>query len=190
MPNWDTYSAMTSPADGDTLLLHDVSEAVVGDKMKKMTWSNAKAALMATSAEINTGTETAKVINPDKFAGSNYGIRVVEIALNGSVALTTSDKAYFRIPSVCNGWNLVSVAAMCKTNTTGPTITVKNGATSMLSTNITIDNGEYDTATAATPPVIDTAHDDVATGAQIEIAVSTAGSNVTYAVVELGFQLP
>jgi len=57
----------------------------------------------------------------------------------------------------------------------------------MLSTNITIDVSEYDPLTAAIPAVIDAAEDDVATGDQIEVAVTGAGTGVTYCVAELIF---
>jgi hypothetical protein len=67
---------------------------------------------------------------------------------------------------------------------------VKNGSTSMLSTNLTVDANEYTSATAATPAVIDTAHDDVATDVLIEVKCSVSGIGTTYAVVTLGFQLP
>ncbi len=146
----------------------------------------------AIASEVTTGTDAARAVTPDALAGSEYGKRMVEVALNAGTALAVTDKAYFRIPSVMNGWNLIEVAAMCKVASTSGaiTITVKNGATSMLSTNITIDQDEYDTLTAATPAVIDTANDGVATGAQIEVAVSGAGVGVTYLVVELTFQLP
>jgi hypothetical protein len=116
----------------------------------------------------------------------------VEVPINGSVALTTSDKAYLRVPSTINGYNLIGVAAMCVGASSGGTVTftVKKGATSMLSTNLTIDAGEYDSSTAAVPAVIDTSHDDVATGNQIEVACSGAGTGVTYASVQLQFQAP
>ena len=88
-----------------------------------------------------------------------------------------------------DGWKLIAVAAMVKgaSSSGAVTLTVKNGATSMLSTNITIDVSEYDTLTAATPAVIDATEDDVATGDQIEAACTGAGTGVTYCVVELIF---
>jgi hypothetical protein len=43
--NWDDYTEITTPADGDTFLEHDVSETVIGSKMKKITWANIKATL-------------------------------------------------------------------------------------------------------------------------------------------------
>jgi hypothetical protein len=144
------------------------------------------------ASEVTTGTSTSLAVTPEALSGSDYGKRVVQIALNGATAITTSDKAYFRVPSVMNGWNLVGVAAMCQTASSSgvPTFTIKNGATSMLSTNLTIDAGETDSSTAAAAAVIDTAEDDVATGNQIEVACSVAGTGTLWVVCELVFQLP
>lgn len=123
---------------------------------------------------------------------SVYSQRIAERDLCGVVPLTTDNKGYIRIPSVCDGWKLQSVAAMCKTASSSgtPTFTIKNGSTSMLSTNLTIDQGEYDSSTAATPAVIDTNNNTVHTGDQIEIACTVAGTGVTYVVVELIFKEP
>lgn len=153
---------------------------------------------LATSAEVNTGTDTSRTITPDALAGSDFGIRYVSVQLNGTTALTTSDFAYFRIPAAMNGMNLVSVSASVGTGSAGssssgtPTFVVTNvtDALSMLSTNLTVDANEYTSATAATPAVINTSSDDVATDDLIEVSVSVAGTGVTYATVTLGFQLP
>ena len=151
----------------------------------------------ATIAETNNGTDATRAVTPDGLAGSNLGSVRVNIALNGSVALTTSDRAKFRIPASMNGMNLVSVAANCGTDGSAgssssgvPTFTVQNGTTNMLSTNITIDANEYDTSTAATAAVIDTGHDDVATGNIINIETTVSGTGVTYVLITLEFQLP
>ena len=40
MPNWDQYDEATTMAADDTLLFHDVSETVVGKKMKRIKSSN------------------------------------------------------------------------------------------------------------------------------------------------------
>jgi hypothetical protein len=147
---------------------------------------------LATAAETTTGTDATRAVTPDGLAGSAYGKRTVEVQLNDDTPLTTSAKAYFRIPSWMNGWNLVEVAAACKVASSSgtPTFTVKNGATSMLSTNLTIDAGETDSKDATTAAVIDTAEDDVATGDLIEVACSVAGTGVTRAIVEATFQAP
>jgi hypothetical protein len=115
--------------------------------------------------------------------------KIVQLTLNGSTALTASDKAYARIPVELNGAVLTSVGAMVKVASTSGNVvfTVKRGSTSMLTTNITVEAGEYDSTTAATQPVIDTANDDVSTADQIEVAVSSAGASVTYAAITLTF---
>ena len=61
----------------------------------------------------------------------------------------------------------------------------------MLSTVMTIDTTETDTSTAATPAVIDTANDDVATGDKISIDVDAVSSGTAPKglYVELIFQL-
>jgi hypothetical protein len=92
----------------------------------------------------------------------------------------------------------VSVAGSNGTGAAGasssgnPTFTVTNvtDAQAMLSTSLTIDATEYTSASAATPAVIDGAHDDVVTDDLIKVAVTTSGTGTTYAVVTLGFQLP
>lgn len=152
----------------------------------------------ASAAEVNTGTSVVKFVTPDALAGSNLGIRYAQAVLNGTTALTTSEKVYFRIPVGLTGMNLVSVTGTVGTGATGssssgtPTFTVKNVTDNnqMLSTSLTIDVGEYTSATAATAAVINTTYDDVVTDDLIEVAVTTAGTGVTYATVTLGFQLP
>jgi hypothetical protein len=60
----------------------------------------------------------------------------------------------------------------------------------MLSTSLTVDASEYTSATAVTAAVINASFDDVVTDDLIEVAVTTAGTGVTYATVTLGFRLP
>ncbi len=121
-----------------------------------------------------------------------YGLRdeAVWVPINGSVPLVNGDKAYLRVPAKLNGATIVSVAAACKDPSTSGAVelSVKNGATSVLSTNITLDASENDTLTAAVPAVIDTDEDDVATGDFIEVAVVSAGTGVTYCGVEIVFR--
>jgi hypothetical protein len=121
-----------------------------------------------------------------------YALRdeAVWVPLNGALDLALTDLAYFRIPAKLNGGTLISVAAHCKdaSSSGAVTLAVKNGSTSMLTTNITIDQGEFDSSTAATAAVIDAANDDVATGDFIEISVVGAGTGVTYCGVELTFR--
>lgn len=149
--------------------------------------------LKASSAEVSTGTNDAKIVTPDALAGSNYGKKSVSLPLNGTAALTTGDgKFYVRIPSELNGWNLVAVAASRVSGTGVPLFQVHNvtQAADMLSTRISIDSGETDSSTAAAPAVIDTANDDVATADRIRIDVDDAGTDTLWAEVQLTFQLP
>jgi hypothetical protein len=163
------------------------SETIVGDVQ------------LATASQTTTGSAiNTLAISPSGLAHSDYGKRVMEFMLNGATALTTSDKLQLRVPSIMNGWKLISVAAMNGNSAAGtgastngsPVFTVKSGSTSMLTTNLRIDQGEYDTSTASASAVIDTSNNTFVTAAQIEVACSTSGSGVTYAVVELIAQAP
>lgn len=153
---------------------------------------------LAIASELNTGTDATRAVTPDSLAGSNLGIRYVSVTLNGTTALTTSEKAYYRIPAALTGMNLVSVTGAVGTGAAGssssgtPTFTVKNVTDNnqMLSTSLTIDASEYTSATAAVAAVINTSFDDVATDDLIEVACTTSGTGVTYATITMGFQLP
>jgi len=151
---------------------------------------------LATIAETTTGTDATRAITPDGLAGSDYGKRVVGIMVVDidSNTSTGDGKAFFRVPSVLNGYNLVAVAACVYTaGTTGTTdIQIRNKTDSqdMLSTKITIDSTETDSSTAAAA-VINATYDDVATGDVLAIdvdAVSTTPAKGLF--VELTFQLP
>jgi len=142
----------------------------------------------------SVGTEVSKENFGDPIVDNFaylYALRqmVVSIPLNGATPLTTSDKAYYRIPAKINGGVLYGVKAFCHgaSSSGSVTITVKNGGTSMLSTNITIDETKTSSSDSAVQPVINTGADDVSTEDEIEIAVTSAGSGVTYCSVELIF---
>jgi hypothetical protein len=61
MPLWTDYSLQTTPDDADTLLAHDVSETTVGQKMKRTTWANIKAAILGGTGHVNVGVFTLTV---------------------------------------------------------------------------------------------------------------------------------
>lgn len=193
----------TTPASTDKIEIDDgaskyIQIANIHLGMTAASATVASVVELATIAETNTGTDATRAVTPDGLAGSNFGIRYVALPLNTTTALTTSEKSYFRIPAGLTGMNLVSVTGSVGTGAAGssssgtPTFTVKNvtDAVQMLSTSLTIDANEYTSATAATAVVIDTTKDDVVTDDLIEIAVTTAGTGVTYAVITLGFALP
>jgi hypothetical protein len=120
----------------------------------------------------------------------DYRDIAIFIPLNGAQPLTVNDKAYWRVPAKGPlgefAGALISVAAMCVTPSSSGviTLTVKNGGVSMLSTNITIDEGETDTDTAAAPAAVGV-NNEVETGDHIAVEVSGCGVGATYVGVEL-----
>ena len=115
---------------------------------------------------------------------------------DGATALTTGNgKAYITIPEQLNGMNLSAVHARAIVAPTGATIVIQirnlTEAADMLSTRITIDATELGSDTAATPAVIDTDEDDVATNDCIRIDVDQVGSTVAGSglIVRLEFDL-
>ena len=116
----------------------------------------------------------------------------IEVVVPGTSWSTGDGKKYFHIPPELNGMNLVYVHAFDVTaGTTGvSTIQIANVTDSvdMLSTRITIDSGETGSNTAATPAVIDTTKDDVATNDVIRIDIDGTSTTAPKGlVVTLGF---
>lgn len=162
--------------------------------------SNPGISELAIASEVNTGTDTERAITPDALAGSNYGIRCVQIPIyvDATVDMAIGDGAgsvRFFIPSELNGFNLVSAhATVITAGTTGTcSIQIHNVTDSqdMLSTAITIDSGEKTSYTAATAPVINTSYDDVATGDELRFDIDGVHTTPAKgASVLLSFQLP
>ena len=73
-----------------------------------------------------------------------------------------------------------------------PTIQIHNetDVVDMLSVLITIDVAEVDSTTATTPPVIDTAVDDVVTADIIRVDVDIAGTGTKGLEVRMQFKTP
>jgi hypothetical protein len=112
---------------------------------------------------------------------------------NAAAAITTGDgKAYWTVPAALNGMNLVSAHAALTTVGTVALTTVQianvTDAVDMLSTRVTIDVSEFTSYTAAAPPVINAATDDVATGDLLRVDVDVAGTGAKGLQVILGFQ--
>lgn len=136
-----------------------------------------------------------------EYAGvrSGMGVRIIEISIGvpTSATVTGDGQGYFRVPSTMNGWNLVGVAASVAvagtTNTTDIQLRRVRAAASadMLSTKITIDSTEVDSSTAAVPPVINAANDDVNTADQIYVDVDAISTTPAQGLcVTMIFQLP
>lgn len=144
---------------------------------------------VGTIAASDVQTAIAEVAT-DAAARPRY-ISILVTDPNGS-ALTTGDgKAYLRINSLLNGLNLTAVAAHVTTVSSSgiPTIQIANvtDTQDMLSTKLTIDQSEKDSKDATAAAVIDTAHDDVATGDELRIDVDVAGTGTKGLIVDLTF---
>lgn len=118
---------------------------------------------------------------------------VLEIkVISDTATLATGDgQIIIAISDDLNGADLIDADACVTTVSSAgtPTIQIRNitQAADMLSTRITIDANEFCSYTAATPPVIDTANDDVATGNLIAIDVDVAGTGAKGLIVILTF---
>lgn len=159
---------------------------------------------LATAAETTTGTDGTRAVTPDGLAGSDYGKRTIGILVSDPLgsAITTGDgKAFALIPSTMNGWNLVAVAANVSTVSSSgiPTMQLRRSRRSsatartdadMLSTKLTIDASEFESADAAAAAVINTSNDDVQTGDMIFVDIDVAGTGAKGLFVAMIFQLP
>lgn len=110
-----------------------------------------------------------------------------------TTALTAGDGAiYMRIPSWLDGMNLVLVEACVYTASSSGAVSIMihnlTDTVDMLSTALTIDANELDSKDAATPAVIDTDHDDVATGDQLRVDIDGAGTGTKGIEINLGFR--
>ncbi len=108
--------------------------------------------------------------------------KTVEIKVfDDATTITTGDgKYYWIVPSQFNARVIIGVFATVSTVSSSgtPTVQIHNltDAVDVLSTALTIDVSEYTSDTAATPAVINTSNDDLATGDRIRIDVDVAGT--------------
>ena len=153
---------------------------------------------LAIASEVNTGTSTTLAVSPDALAGSVAGTKIIVLkCVDDATAPTVADTAgHVTIPIELNGYDLVSVGAHVYTpsGADGPfAVHIYNltQTADMLSTGMTIDDTENDTATAGTPAVIDTNNDDVATADVLQIHVTDIGDSATRGLeVRMGFRFP
>lgn len=160
---------------------------------------------LATIAETNTGTDATRAVTPDGLAGSYAGTKGSVIGtVNPTTTVVTGDgQAYFVIPPAFNGMNIVVVGATligAASSSGTPTIQIARGRqstptsaftyTDVLSTRITIDASEYNSKDATTPPVIDTANDDLATGDLLRVDIDVAGTGAQGLLVWFEARLP
>jgi hypothetical protein len=102
-----------------------------------------------------------------------------------------NSKFVFMIPDDVDGMTLYRARAYVTTVSSSGAVNVmvrKNTANDMLSTALTIDSGEKNTYTAATPYVINLANATVVMGDEIHIDVDNAGTGAKGLGVVLGFK--
>jgi hypothetical protein len=104
----------------------------------------------------------------------------IKVISDVQVLETGDGKFIFAVSDDMDGMVLVDADAYITTVSSSglPTIQLRNitQAVDMLSTRITIDVSEFTSYTAATPPVINAANDDVAVADRIAIDVDVAGT--------------
>jgi hypothetical protein len=162
---------------------------------------------LATAAETTTGTDGTRAVTPDGLAGSDFGkdVLMAEVIADAT-ALTTGDgKLYIPVPAKLNGWLAVGVSAHvgaavsssgavnvdianCAAVATG--IRCSGTVTDLLSTNLTVDANEDGSETAAAAAVIDTANDDLATGAWLRVDIDGAGTGTQGLYIVITVQKP
>jgi len=192
--NGDTYT-FTGDGSNFTLLLNDGIFIIDSSEAA----ADAELGLEDASGDLYTLVSTGLSTDVTHKLNANSPIRTVVIKVYADDgALTLADgEGFFTVPAELDGFNLVSVGAHVYTASGGGTavnIDIYNVGNSvdMLTTPITIDNSEKDSATAATPPVISTtaANIIVNTGDEIRVDINQVGDASTLGLeIRLGFQL-
>ena len=142
--------------------------------------------------DLQTANRTYKV--PDASGQVALTRKVVYLKVIAEAdALSAGDgQIHFIVPAEINGMNLIDAQAAVFTASSSGDVSVmisnSTDSTDMLSTVITIDASETTSFTAATPSVVDTNYDDVATGDSISVDVDGAGTGVTGLDVILSFE--
>jgi len=138
---------------------------------------------LATPAEVYAGTDTVRAVTPEgNKKGTIHTMQVVLVASDTDVATGTTVQGDFRIPGN-RAITVKAVGAYVDTAPTGSVATfdINENGTSILSTKITIDDGEKTSTTAATAPVISDsaiAADAVLTFDIDGVGSTTAGSGL------------
>jgi hypothetical protein len=110
---------------------------------------------------------------------------------NGSAIVTGDGQRYVAVDDDLNGKNLIDADACLTTPSSSAAVQVQihnvTQAADMLTTKISIDANESCSYTAATPPVIDTGNDDVATGDILRVDIDASGTGAKGLIVMLTF---
>ena len=122
---------------------------------------------------------------------ANAHVMQIKVIEDAATLATGDGQVIVVVPPDLNGLEFKAANAYVTTVSSSglPTVQIRNvtDAVDMLTTKITIDASEFTSYTAATAPVIDTAHDDVATGDLLAIDVDVAGTGAKGLGVVLTF---
>lgn len=164
------------------------SDGAISTSTSSTNWNNTSA--YARAFQITTGTSTVSAVQ-DHRAGTNgvHGQFVTSTSQTVAIPIACSDettalttgtaKVTFRMPFAMT---LTAVRASVTTAPTGSTLVIDinentgSGATSILSTKLSIDISEKTSTTAGTPPVISDA--SLADDSEITIDIDQIGSTI------------
>jgi len=128
----------------------------------------------------DTAATAVKKIIPANSVFFNRTV-VIKVLPDGIPTTVTDGLARFTVPATLDGLYLSSVSgevgahvyAAGTTGTTTAMIYNETDSVDMLSTGITIDTGETDSSTAASPPVVDTDNNQVSTADVLRFDIDT-----------------
>ena len=155
----------------------DAAAAIADSKLAQITTaSKVSGAAITALASVPSGAGDLPIANAKAITRKALVVTVTASA----DPVTAGDGAfYYTCPVELNGMNLVAVGASTIVAGTGVTVQIARGRRSaangaltfadMLSTRITIDTGEYDSANAAAAAVIDTANDDIVVSTYVDV---------------------
>ena len=161
---------------------HDHSDTAGGAAVVSASATVSGIAELATTAEINTGDDTGRVITPKALADSALGERVIQmVCVDFATALTTGSKFYFHVPSTLNGFNIVDVHGETLGDPSGSTIiidlhNVTQSDASVLSGKLTIGIGYFGSDESGGSVTIDTGEDLLATNDVLRVDIDQIGS--------------
>jgi hypothetical protein len=146
----------------------------------------------AASNAISAASDALSKITARSTAWDNKTVILKVLPDDSTVA--DDDGIQFTIPNTLSGTNLVSCGAHVYTAPTSDVMQIYisnvTQTAQMLTSVMTIDTNETDTATAASQAVIDTGNDDVAVADVLKIYASEAGSGASGLEFRLTFKKP
>ena len=147
---------------------------------------------LATTAEINTGTDTTRAIPIDQYVASNRNVRyilyrVIEATTNTAVATTKGGDLELPFTGT-----ITEIGAYVDTAGITDTMTIDvnlNGTTLMTTNKITIDTTEKSSRTAATAPALTTTAVTAGDLITVDIDAIHSGTAAKGLIIRLGVRL-